>query len=219
MDKVTRILLKQHLRAANEIVYTGKTTDSNSLLHLKPLYVTFVLANLPYFREAYGYQLRRGRTEPGQKAHIWAHFRDDWLPQVLRELRAEDEGKPLDEIPETQYKYKRNQTISFKGQPTTMPCVQAVIGWQWRKDVERDDDELGDAEGDDNCDAGSTASTDDPKSPASTTDVAGSSSTDSTVEDAASDAPRAYNKRKRDDDEWVAGEWVAADWEEMIDSL
>jgi hypothetical protein len=48
-----------------------------------PVFISFVLANLEYFREAHGYTLRRNRTIPGQKAHIFAPFRDAWFPQAL----------------------------------------------------------------------------------------------------------------------------------------
>ena len=110
MDRVTIILLKRHLRSVkgtpDELVYTGKTTDANSLARLMPVFISFVLANLEYFREAHGYALRRNRTIPGQKAHIFAPFRDAWFPHALREIRAEDLGVPLDDVEETQYLYE-----------------------------------------------------------------------------------------------------------------
>ena len=65
------------------------------------------------------------RTEPGQKAHIFILFRDEWLPRALHEMRAEDEGKPVDDVPPTRYLYKRNQNLT-----TDEPCVRAVHGWQ-----------------------------------------------------------------------------------------
>ena len=140
MDRVTIILLKRHLRSLkntpDELVHTGKQTDANSLVRLMPVFISFVLANLGYFREAHGYTLRRNRTIPGQKAHIFALFRDAWFPQALREIRAEDLGAPLDDVEETQYLYKKNQTLSRHGQNMAIPCVSAVQGWQFRKDLE-----------------------------------------------------------------------------------
>ena len=140
MNRVTVILLKRHLRSLkgtpDELVYTGKTTDANKLARLMPVFISFVLANLEYFREAHGYALCRNRTIPGQKAHIFAPFRDAWFPHALREMRAEDLGVPLDDVEETQYLYKKNQTLSRHGQSMAIPCVSAVQGWQFRKDLE-----------------------------------------------------------------------------------
>ena len=133
-DAATIRLLKAHLRATARLVYTGKTTDANTLLRIKPLFVSFVCAHLDYMRDAFGYKLRR--TTPGQKAAIFAPFRDVWLPRALREMRAEDEGKPADDVEETRYRHKRNQGLSRHGQPTGEPCVQAVLGWQLRDDTQ-----------------------------------------------------------------------------------
>ena len=86
-DRATIILLKAHLRRAGRIRYTGRTHDANKLVHIMPLYTAFVCEHVDYFREMYGYKLRK--NTPGQKAHIFGPFRDKWLPQALRELRAD----------------------------------------------------------------------------------------------------------------------------------
>ena len=133
MDRETTDLLKSHLRAEAKIVFTGKTTDVNTLLRLKPLYDSFVLAHTSFFKEKHGYTLIH--PKPGQKAKIFAPFRDRWLPQALQELRAEDEHTPLDETEPTRYLYKKNQCLSRHGEPTGEPCVAAILGWQLRRDA------------------------------------------------------------------------------------
>ena len=94
-------------------------------VRLKPLFIDFVTKHLDFFRETHGYQLRPGCTQPGQKAHIFILFRDEWLPRALHEMRAEDEGKSVDDVPPTRYLYKRNQNLTTKE-----PCVRSVHGWQ-----------------------------------------------------------------------------------------
>ena len=68
-DRATIILLKADLRRAGRIRYTGRTHDANKLVHIMPLYTAFVCGHVDYFREMYGYELRR--DTPGQKAHIF----------------------------------------------------------------------------------------------------------------------------------------------------
>ena len=65
-DRATIILLKADLRRAGRIRYTGRTHDANKLVHIMPLYIAFVCGHVDYFREMYGYELRR--DSPGQKA-------------------------------------------------------------------------------------------------------------------------------------------------------
>ena len=122
---VTTLLLKSHLRATKRVRYVGDRLAQAKRVRLKPLFVEFVCKHLAFFRETHGYQLRPGCTQPGQKAHIFLLFRDEWLPRALHEMRAEDEGKPVDDVPPTRYLYKRNQNLT-----TDEPCVRAVHGWQ-----------------------------------------------------------------------------------------
>ena len=88
--------------------------------------MSFVLAHLGFFKETHGYTLHRDCKKPGQKAHIWPAFRDVWLPEALRSIRAEDAGVPIDAIPETTYRYKHNQVLGKSGEP----CIQGVVGWE-----------------------------------------------------------------------------------------
>ena len=127
-DRVTIILLKAHLRRAGSLRYTGRARDANKLVHIMPLYTAFVLAHVEYMREMYGYELRR--ATPGQKARIFAPFRDSWLPQALRELRAEANKVAVDQIEPTAYLYKKNQRLR-KGDAKDSPCIQGVVGWEW----------------------------------------------------------------------------------------
>ena len=78
---------------------------------------------------------RRNRTIPGQKAHIFARFCDA-STTVAYQICAEDLGVPLDDVPHAEYLYKKNQTLSRHGQNMAIPCVSAVQGWQFRKDLE-----------------------------------------------------------------------------------
>ena len=119
-------LLKAHIRTATQIRYTGRQHGVNELLHIRPLYQAFVLANLDFFKTNYGYKLRPGHDKPGQKARIFSAFRDAWLPNALREIRAEDAGVHVDSIPETEYTYKKNQALSNTGER----CIQGVRGWE-----------------------------------------------------------------------------------------
>ena len=119
MPRYTIDLLKAHVRSLGYVQYTGIQHDPNKMLHIKGIYVSFVCAHLDYFCKNYGYTLRR--AEPGQKAKIFAPFRDEWLPVALREIRAEDTGKPVSQIEETTYKYKKNQLLSTK-----QGCIQGV---------------------------------------------------------------------------------------------
>jgi hypothetical protein len=116
-DRATIILLKADLRRAGRIRYTGRTHDANKLVHIMPLYTAFVCGHVDYFREMYGYELRR--DTPGQKAHIFGPFRDKWLPQALRELRAEENKVKVDDVEENQ-RLRKN-----------VPCIQGVVGWEW----------------------------------------------------------------------------------------
>ena len=122
MPRYTIDLLKAHVRSLGYVQHTGIQHDPNKMLHIKGIYVSFVCAHLDYFCKNYGYTLRR--AEPGQKAKIFAPFRDEWLPVALREIRAEDTGKPVSQIEETTYKYKKNQLLSTK-----QGCIQGVTGW------------------------------------------------------------------------------------------
>ena len=125
--RATIILLKAHLRCAMPALrYTGRVRDANKLAHVKPIFVSFVCTHLDYMREAYGYEMRRGAREPGQKAPIFAAFRDAWLPQALREIRAEMEALPVEEVEETTYLYKRNQNLAR----THEPCITGIVGWE-----------------------------------------------------------------------------------------
>ena len=127
-DRATILLLKAHLRRSGSLRYTGRVRDANKLVHILPLYTAFVLAHVEYMREMYGYELRR--ATPGQKARIFAPFRDSWLPQALRELRAEANKVAVDQIEPTAYLYKKNQRLR-KGGAKDSPCIQGVVGWEW----------------------------------------------------------------------------------------
>ena len=122
---VTTLLLKSHLRATKRVQYVGDRLVQRKRVRLKPLFVEFVCKHLDFFRETHGYQLRPGCTQPGQKAHIFILFRDEWLPRALHEMRAEDEGKSIDAVPPTRYLYKRNQNLT-----TEEPCMRSMHGWE-----------------------------------------------------------------------------------------
>ena len=95
------------------------------MLLLMPVYVSFVRAHLEYFEKQHGYKIRRGCDAPGQKAKIFAPFRDLWLPMALRAIRAEDLNVPSSEVEETAFLYKKNQLLST----TKKPCIHAIVGW------------------------------------------------------------------------------------------
>ena len=122
--RATINLLKDHLRTA-PIRYTGHNRDANRLAHIQPLYVSFVLAHLPYLYDTYGYRMTPGKAVPGVKARVFAPFRDTWLPRALRELRAASSGVPVDQVDATAYLVKRNQQLN-----SDAPCVQAIVGWE-----------------------------------------------------------------------------------------
>ena len=122
-------LLKDHLRRTAPIRYTGRLHDSNRLARIQPLYISFVLAHLPYLHDTYGYRMTPGKTVPGVKACIFGPFRDIWLPHALRELRAESLGVPVDKVDTTAYLVKRNQRLN-----NNAPCMQAIIGWEFTPD-------------------------------------------------------------------------------------
>jgi hypothetical protein len=123
-DRVTIMLLKAFLRRVGRIRYTGRTNDANKLVHIMPLYTAFVCEYVDYFREMYGYKLRK--NAPGQKAHIFGPFRDKWLPQALRELRAEENKVKVEDVEETTYQCKKHQRLR-----KNVPCIQGVVGWAW----------------------------------------------------------------------------------------
>ena len=82
--RATIILLKAHLRCAMPALrYTGRVRDANKLAHVKPIFVSFVCTHLDYMREAYGYEMRRGAREPGQKAP-----KRQFLSSLLHSLTA-----------------------------------------------------------------------------------------------------------------------------------
>ena len=119
-------LLKAHLRKEAKIHYTGRKTDANKLAHIKPLYVSFVLAHLDFFKDTYKYTLDHKRTEPGQKSKIFKPFRDVGLPVALRQLRAEADHVSVEQVEPTEYLYKRNQVLKN----TNEPCILGVVGWE-----------------------------------------------------------------------------------------
>ena len=118
-------LLKSHIRTLGWVQYTGREHDANKMLGIMPVYVSFVRAHLEYFEKQYGYKIRRGCDAPGQKAKIFAPFRDVWLPMALRAIRAEDLNVPVSEVEETAFLYKKNQLLST----SKKPCIHAIVGW------------------------------------------------------------------------------------------
>ena len=88
------------------------------------VFESFVLAHLEFLRDTFGYKLRA--TKPGQKARIFAPFRDVWLPRALRRLHAERRGVSIKSVPRTRYLYKCNQTLK----KTHAPCMNAIVGWE-----------------------------------------------------------------------------------------
>ena len=120
---VDRVLA--HLRSHYRLKYSsGPGVGINRRAFPLPIFQSFMEANrehgYPYVR-----QRRRDGTFPpaGQKNMYWGDFHDTWLPTALRRMRAEDEGKEFEDIPETEYDVKvvRNgdmivyQTRSLKG--------------------------------------------------------------------------------------------------------
>ena len=137
----TKELLKSYLRTLG-IEYTGRQTDANKLLHIGPIFKGFVLANLEHYKTEHGYSPDKGVEgikPPGVKAHIFAPFRDKLLPEALQELRSEACGE-IDDGPTT-YLYKRNQNLKRKGVDTGVPCIQGVVGWEYKKAKRQDENE------------------------------------------------------------------------------
>ena len=127
--RVATVLLKAHLRRCDSIQWTGRKRDANKLLRILTIYKAFVVTHAAFMREAYGYEVRRGA--PGNKAGIFALFRDVWLPRALREMRAENEKVDVDAVEPTAYLVKRNQAL----RETKEPCIQTVVGWEPKGDA------------------------------------------------------------------------------------
>ena len=81
--------LKSFLRSSRMITYTGCPGGQNESAHILPVYQQFCLAHAELLKDAYGYSLPKGGRLPGQKGRMFQYFRDEILPQALRELRAE----------------------------------------------------------------------------------------------------------------------------------
>ena len=139
----TKELLKSYLRSLG-IEYTGRQTDANKLLHIGPIFKGFVMAHLEHYKSEHGYSPAKdvdGFKPPGVKAHIFAPFRDTLLPEALKELRKELWARgELDDGP-TVYLYKRNQNLKCKGVDTGRPCIQGVVGWEYKKATRSDENE------------------------------------------------------------------------------
>lgn len=122
-------LLKSHIRERRRIKYTGRTANATRLAKIYPIYKSFVLAHLDFCKSEWKYTLPRSGN-PGYKGPFYARFRDIYLKIALRELRAEYEGLPVDQVPETQYDCREKR---FKESATTnrgsQPAPRAIFCW------------------------------------------------------------------------------------------
>ncbi len=64
-----------------------------------------------------------GSNGAGSKSRYYAPFRDTWLLQALREIKAEADGVPVDQV-EVSYMYKKEKLANGTSQP------RRVKGWQ-----------------------------------------------------------------------------------------
>jgi hypothetical protein len=122
-DATAIVLLKDVIR--DTLVFTGANVGINKRAHLLPIFRSLLQSppdSFPYHIKA-----RPNKTlpPPGQKNPYFASFRDEWLPQALREVLAEAKGVSVDEIPDTQFNMKQNQTLSSGD-----TCVRAIVGWE-----------------------------------------------------------------------------------------
>lgn len=62
----------------------------------------------------------------GQRNEHYQSFRDHWLKQALRRIRAEDAGVPVEEVPETEY--ERKLIKNADGQVTDV-TTRSIKGW------------------------------------------------------------------------------------------
>ena len=121
----TIALLTSHLTAHPLVKYTGRKTGANEMAQIMPLFTSFVTHHLAHFKELYNYEISPQCTKPGSKTHFFGRFRDVWLPEALRQLRAEAEHVDVESIEPTVYLYKKNQNLN-----SDEPCVQAIQGWE-----------------------------------------------------------------------------------------
>ena len=107
--------------------YVG-TDDSKLGINRGPFPLPIFQSFMRAYHEEYPYTRQRrpdGSYPPaGQLNKFWPHFRDVALKLALQRKRAEDEGKAVDEIPETRYHVK-----AVKQGSTTVYQTRSVVGW------------------------------------------------------------------------------------------
>lgn len=94
-DATAIVLLKQVIR--DTLVFTGALVGINKRAHLLPIFRSLLQSHPDSF--PYHIKARPNKTlpPPGQKNPYFASFRDEWLPQALREVLAEAKGVSVDE--------------------------------------------------------------------------------------------------------------------------
>ena len=114
-------------RGVRMIEWTGIEKNANKMARILPVFKAFVKDNEAWLGETHGYKMHG--PSAGQKGELYADFRDEILPEALREIRADADGKNADSLPPTMYLYK----------PTTLksqePSPRAIVGWEPRAPV------------------------------------------------------------------------------------
>ena len=114
-------LCREFLR--RKIVYTGRTENANTFARILPLYQGFVMQNLSFFAEKFGY--RPFKNKPGRpKGAMFALFRDEILPPALAQLQVRSDLDSMSTLSGKTQHMKRD--VKNSGQ-SSMRCI---VGWE-----------------------------------------------------------------------------------------
>ena len=114
-------LFREFLRG--KIVYTGRTENANTFARILPLYQGFVVQNLSFFADKFGY--RPFNNKPGgAKGAMFATFRDEILPPALAQLQVRSDLDSMSTLSDKTQHMKRD--VKNSGQ-SSMRCI---VGWE-----------------------------------------------------------------------------------------
>ena len=122
MDNTVSVM-KEWLLATKPVRYTGRTEGVNKLAKPLMLFRKCVADRPAFWYLEHGYTAAKNR-QPGSKASVYPLFRQALLC-ALREMRAAQDGVPVDEVPVVQYAFKSRETLTGGD-----PAPRGLLGFE-----------------------------------------------------------------------------------------